>query len=114
MQARGSRRSDVRRGRFFRSSFARSDAGNLGDNLFRSGFADRAVAIVNAALRQGELASARAAFSIELMQSDLLLLCSELGKIHTGKLAGAIRVLEENLAGILKGFDTRVDRQAEQ
>src|SRR6266481_7676835 len=115
MQVSTSRGSDVRRrGRFFRSSFGRSAAGNFGDNLFGSRFADRAIAVVNAALCQSEIASTSAALGVEFVQSDLPLLRSELGKIHAGKLAGAIGVCEENLTGIFKRFDTRIDGQAKQ
>src|SRR5260370_42609619 len=115
MQVSTSRGSDVRRrGRFFRSSFGRSAAGNFGDNLFGSRFAHSTIAVVNAALRQSEIASASAAFGVEFVESDLLLLRSELGKIHAGKLAGAIGVREEDLTGIFKGFHARIDGQAEQ
>src|SRR5229473_1210801 len=110
-----SRGSDVRpRGRFFRGYFALSCAGDLGDNLFGSRFADRAIAVVNAALRQSEIASASAALGVELVESDLPLLRSEPGKIHTGKLAGAIGVRKKNLTGIFKRFHSRIDGQAEQ
>src|SRR6266436_4131421 len=110
-----SRGSDVRpRGRFFRSSFGLSAAGNFGDNLFGSRFADRAIAVVNAALRQSEIASTSAALGVEFVQSDLPLLRSEPGKIHAGKLAGAIGVCEENLTVISKRFDTRFEGKAKQ
>src|SRR6266852_1170542 len=115
MQANGSRGSDVRRrGRFFRSSFGRSAAGNFGDNLFGSRFAHSTIAVVNAALLQSEIASAGAALGIEFMECGLPLLRSEPGKIHTGKVAGAIGVREENLTGIFKRFDTRIDWQPKQ
>src|SRR5258707_15830459 len=115
MQVSTSRGSDVRpRGRFFRSSFGLSAAGNFGDNLFGSRFADRAIAVVNAALRQSEIASTSAALGVEFVQSDLPLLRSEPGKIHAGKLAGAIGVREKDLTGIFKGFHARIDGQAEQ
>src|SRR5258707_10321216 len=113
MQVSTLRGSGVRpRERFFRGSFGRSDAGNFGDNFLRSRFAHSTIAVVNAALRQSEIASASAALGVELVESDLLLLRSELGKIHAGKLAGAIGVCEENLTGIFARFHTRMYGQA--
>src|SRR5260370_11169878 len=104
----GGRRGRRRRG-FFRAPFAGGGARNFGDNLFSPRFAYRAIAVVDAALRQGEPASTRAAFRIEFMQSDLLLLRSETGKIHTRKLAGTIGVREEDLSGVFKRFHARID-----
>src|SRR5258708_39226168 len=115
MQANGSGGSDVRqRGRFFRSSFRRSAAGNFGDNLFGSRFAHSTIAVVNAALRQSEIASASAALGIEFMECGLPLLRSEPGKIHTRKFAGAIGVREEDLTGVFKSFHAGVDGQPKQ
>src|SRR5260370_8639203 len=69
-----SRGSDVRRrGRFFRSSFGRSAAGNFGDNFLRSRFAHSTFAVANAALRQSEIASPGAAFAVEFVETALLL-----------------------------------------
>ncbi len=48
------------------------------------------------------------------MECGLPLLRSELGKIHAGKLAGAIGVREENLAGVFKGFHAGIDGQPKQ
>src|ERR1700740_1238761 len=98
------RRRGWRRRGFFRALFARGGMRNFGDNLFGPRFAYRAIAVVDAALRQGEPASAGAAFLIEFMQSDLLLRRSETGKIHTRKLAGTIGVREKDLPGVLKRF----------
>src|SRR5229473_7862162 len=84
------------------------------DDLLRPRFADRAVAIVNPALRQREVAPTGAAFGIEAMQRRLLLLGDQLREIDAGKFAGTIRVRKKDLAGILKGFHSRVNRQPQQ
>src|SRR6202047_5177826 len=103
-----------RRGRFFRGPLARSDTGHLGDNLCGSRFAYSAIAVVNAALRQSEIAPASAALGIEFMKRGLPLLLSEPGGVHARQFAGAIGVREENLAAVFKRFHARIDRQAEQ
>src|SRR5712692_2223645 len=89
-------------------------AADLLDDLLRPRFADRAVAIVNPALRQREVAPTRAAFGIEAMQRRLLLLGSQLREIDAGKLAGTIRMGKKNLSGIIEGFHSRVNRQSQQ
>src|ERR1700716_795982 len=85
------------RGCFGGRLFTWSRAGKLSDDLFGSRFAHGAIAVVDAALRQRELASTSAAFRVELVKCDLPLLRTEPRKIHTGKLAGAIGVREEDL-----------------
>src|SRR6266852_7221931 len=79
------------------------------DDLLRPRFADRAVAIVNPALRQREVAPTVAAFGIEAMQRRLLLLGVQLREIDAGKFAGTIRMGKKNLSGILEGFHSRVN-----
>src|SRR5260221_6186464 len=115
MQESRSGRSDAyRRCGLPRDALGRRRAGKIRDNLCGSRFAYGATTVVDTALRQSEFAPARAAFDIEFVQSDLLLLGSKPGKIHTGKLAGAIGMSEEDLAGVFKCLHTRVDGQAEQ
>src|SRR5258708_37216834 len=115
MQAGRSRgRHARRRGRFFRRSLARSNAGSFRGNLCGSRFAYSAIAVVNAALRQSEIAPASAALGIEFMERGLPLLRSEPGKIHTGKFAGAVGVREEDLTSVVKRFHARIDGQSEQ
>src|ERR1700732_3451544 len=94
---------------FFRRAFARCGVGKVGDNLCSSRFAYGAIAVVDPALRQSEFAPARAAFGVEFVESDLLLLRSEPGKLHTGKLAGAVGMRKEDLTGVFKSLNTRVD-----
>src|SRR5712672_1165028 len=94
--------------------FRRRGMRNLVHNFLGPGFAHRAIAVVDAALREGELAPASAALRVGLVQGGLLLLRSKLGKIDAGKLAGPIRMRQEDLAGVFKGFDARANGQSEQ
>src|SRR6202007_256382 len=101
MQANGSGESDVRRRwRLLLSSLARRGAGDLRDNLFGSRFAHEAIAVVYAALRQSEVASAGAALGVKFVESGQLLRRSQRGKVNAGKLAGTISMREEDLTGI--------------
>ena len=103
------------RGRFLQWTFMGGRcARDIGHDLRGACFADRAIAIVDAALREGKIAAARAALRVELVEGKLLLLGRQMGEIDTGKFAGAIGMGQENLAGILKGLEAGVNRQTEQ
>ena len=76
-------------------------------------FADVAVAIPDAALRQSVLASAVAAFCIEFVQRGGSLLRREFRKIHARKLRGAVSVLQKDLSCVVEGFHSYIaNRQA--
>ena len=83
---------------------------NFRDDFCGPRFADRAAAVVDAALCQRELTAAGAAFSVEFVQRDLLLFCRQLRHINAGKRVSAIGVFQENFAGIFKRFDARGNR----
>lgn len=101
-----------RRGRCWRRVGSR---GSGSDDFFRGGFADFAIAVVDAALRERVAAAAGAGFGVEFVERDGFLFRRELGKIHAGQLSRTIRVLQENLADILKRFHLDVaDRQTKQ
>src|SRR5260370_37557790 len=86
-----------------------------GDNFSGSVFAGLAVAVVDAALRECKSAPAAAGFRVEFVERDDLLLGRQLGEIHAGKLAGALRVLHKNLPGVLESFHFDVaDGEAEE
>ena len=80
---------------------------DFGDDFCRARFADRAAAIVDAALRERELAAASAAFGIEAMQRDGSLFRRQLRHVHAGERAGAIGVLQENFASVFKCLDRK-------
>src|SRR5216683_2074642 len=82
-----------------------SDVRDFGDDFRGARAADRAVVVVDAALREREFAATGAGFRVEAVQRDRLLLGRELRKIYAGKLAGTIGVGEENLAGVFEGLD---------
>src|ERR1700732_1380550 len=103
-----------RRGRPFRRFLPWRLPGNFPNDLRGSRFAYSAIAIVNAALRQREIAAAGAALGIKFVKSGLLLLWRETGKIYARELAGAVGVREKNLARVFKRFHVRINRQAEQ
>ncbi len=86
-----------------------------GDDLGGGRFAGLAVVVVDAALRESVLAAARAAFGVEFVERDSFLPGREFGEIDAGKFAGALRVFQENLAGVLEGFHFDVaDGEAEE
>ena len=101
-----------RRGRGWRRVGSR---GSGSDDFFHGGFADFAIAVVDATLRERVAAAAGAGFGVEFVERDGFLFRREFGKIHAGQLSRTIRVLQENLADILKRFHFDVaDRQTEQ
>src|SRR6266478_4177231 len=78
--------------------------GEWGDAFGGGGFADFAVAVVGAALRESVFAAASAGFGVEFVERGGFLLGCELGEIDAGKFAGAFGVFQKNLAGVLEGF----------
>jgi len=98
-------------GRGLRGSGMREGSDDFGSG----GFADLAVAVIDAALRESVLAAASAGFGVEFVERDDFLLGREFGEIDAGKFAGAVGVLQENLAGVLESFHFDVaDGQAEE
>ena len=97
-------------GRRLSAEYAR----NLANDFCGEAFADRAGGIVDAALRQRKRAAAIAGFGVEAVQRDFLLLRRELRKVHAGKLAGPVRVLQENFAGVLERFHFYAGGQSEE
>src|ERR1700694_5003026 len=86
-----------------------------GDDFAGGSLADLAVAVVDAALREGVLAAAGAGFGVEFVERDDFLLGRELGEIDAGKFTSAFGVLQKNLAGVVEGFHFDVaDGQAEE
>ena len=86
-----------------------------GDDFLGGGFADLAVAVVDAALGEGVLAAAIATFGVEFVERDDFLFRREFGKIDAGELGGADGVLDEDLAGVVESFYFDVaDGQAEK
>ena len=75
-----------------------------GDDFAGGGFADVAIAVVDAALRESEFAATVARFRVELVERYGFLLGREFGKIDAGKFAGAVGVFQKNLAGVLECF----------
>src|SRR6266705_208747 len=67
-------------------------------------FADGAIAVPDPALRERVLAPAGARLGVEFVKRDGSLLRRQLGQIDTGKLHGAVSVLQENLSGIVERF----------
>jgi hypothetical protein len=89
--------------------------GEGGYDFGSGGFADLAVAVVDAALRESVLAAAVAGFGIEFVQRGNFLFGRELGKIDAGKFAGAVGVLQKYLTSVFEGFHFDVsDRQAKE
>lgn len=74
------------------------------DDFSDGGLADLAAAVVDAALREGEIAAAGAGICVEFVERDGLLFGRELGEVHAGQLAGAVGMLQENFPGILESF----------
>ena len=88
-------------------------SGDNSENFGDGGEADFAAAVVDAALRESEVAAAGARFRVEFVERDSFLFRREFGEVHAGKLAGAIGVLDKNLARVVEGFYFDVaDRQA--
>ena len=86
-----------------------------GDDFLRGGFADLAVAVVDAALGEGVLAAAIATFGVEFVERDDFLFRREFGKIDAGELGGTDGVLDEDLSGVVESFYFDVaDGQAEK
>ncbi len=82
---------------------------------WKGGFADLAVAVVDAALRESVLAAAIATFGVEFVERDDFSLGREFGKIDAGEVGGADGVLDEDLAGVVESFHSDVaDGQAEK
>src|ERR1700740_2755401 len=71
--------------------------GEVCNNFGGGFFADVAVAVPNAALRQRVFATARAAFRVEFVKRGQLLLRRKLGEVDAWKLAGAVGMFQENL-----------------
>src|SRR5260370_42357785 len=89
--------------------------GEGGDDFGGGGFADFAVAVVDAALRESVFAAASAGFGVEFVERGGFLLGWEPGEIDAGKFAGAFGVFQKNLAGVLEGFHFDVtDGEAEK
>ena len=85
------------------------------NNLAGGRFADAAIAVQDAALRERVLATAGAGLRVEFVKRDCSLLRRQLGQIDAGELRGAVSVLQENLSGILKRVHFHIaDRQTEQ
>src|SRR5258705_10131276 len=85
------------------------------DDFRGGGFADLAVAVVDAALRKSVFAAAGTSFGVEFVERDDFLFWRELGKIDAGKFTGALGVLQKNLAGVVEGLHFDVaDGQAEE
>ena len=89
-------------------------ARNFGNDFCSEGFADRATGVVDAALREGEGATAVAGFGIQALERGGFLLDGESGEIDVGKFGGTAGVLQEDLSGVFKHFDGGIDGQAEQ
>ena len=89
--------------------------GDSGEDFGDGGFADFAIAIVDAALRERVAAAAGAGLGVEFVECDGFLLRRELGKIDAGEFGGAVGVLQKNLAGVLESFHFDIpDRQTKQ
>src|SRR5437870_523254 len=74
----------------------------LVNNLSRGRFADGAIAVPDPALRERVLAPAGARLGVEFVKRDGSLLRRQLGQIDTGKLHGAVSVLQEICPGTSK------------
>src|SRR5256884_9586320 len=73
------------------------------------------IAVPDPALRERVLAPAGARLGVEFVKRDGSLLRRQLGQIDTGKLHGAVSVLQENLSGIVERFHFHIaNRQTEQ
>ena len=81
-----------------------------GSDFFHNGggavLAEFAGGVIDAALREGELASAGTRFRIKFVERDGALLGSEFLGIDAGQHGGAIGMLQEDFAGVAKGFDS--------
>src|SRR6516225_7540705 len=99
--------SGLRLSLFRRGSF-------LGGNFFDKGggalLANEAGGIIDAALRQGELAAAGAGFRVEFVQGCFALLGRKSAHIHAGQDFGAVGVFQEDVAVVLEGLYFRGDR----
>ena len=90
-------------------------SGNRGDDFLGGGFADLAIVIVDAALRERVLAAASAAFGVEFMEYYDSLLRRELREIDAREFGGTVGILNEDLSGVVESFYFDVaDRQAEE
>ena len=90
-------------------------SGDGGEDFGDGGFADLAIAVVDAALRERVAAAAGTGFGIEFVECDGFLFRREFGKVDAGKFGGAFGVLQEDLALVLEGFHFDVaDRQTKQ
>src|SRR6266481_1909889 len=98
-----------------RSGFCARRMRQGGDDFGRGGFADLAVAVVNAALREREGASTIAGFRVEFVERGNFLFRRQFREVDAGKFGGAFGILQENLAGILERFHFDVaDGQSEE
>src|SRR5713226_2774305 len=89
--------------------------GEGGDDFGGGGFADFAVAVVDAALRESVFAAASAGFGVKFVERGDFLLGRELGEIDAGKFAGALGVFQKNLPVVLESFHFDVsDGQTEE
>ena len=103
MRRRGRRRCGVGR------------SGDGGEDFGDGRFADFAIAVVDAALRERVAAAAGTGFGIEFVERDGFLFRREFGKIDARKFGGAFGVLQEDLPLVLKSFHFDVaDRQTKQ
>ena len=86
-----------------------------GDDFVGDAFADLAVAIVDAALRESVLAAASASFGVEFVKRDDFLFRRKFGKIDAGEFGGTDGVFDEDLASVVESlyFDV-ADGQAEE
>ena len=85
------------------------------DNFAGGRFADAAIAVPDAALRQRVLATAGTGLRVEFVKRDGSLVRRQLRQIDTGKLRGTVSVPQENLPGVLERFHFYIpDRQTEQ
>src|SRR5262249_7047182 len=103
-----------RRGQRWRCGVLRGRSGGLGKLLDDGGgafAADVAGGIVDAALRESEFAAAGAGLGVKGAQGGELLLWRKAGGIYAGKLGGFVGVLQEDLAGVLEGFDGGGNRE---
>ncbi len=86
----------------------------FGDDFFRSGFADGAGGIPDAALRESKFATAGAGVRIEAVKNGLFLFRRKFGEVDAGQFSGAIGVCEKDFALVLERFDFGHDGHAEQ
>ncbi len=90
-------------------------SGDGGEDFGDGGFADFAIAVVDAALREREIAAAGTGFGVEFVERDDFLFRSEFGKIDAGEFAGAVGMFQKDFAGVLESFHFYIaDGQAEE